>query len=136
MPRDRPFGFAALGAFFVFGAAMATYAALTLLVPGTVLDRLWALNPAAHDQLSSIGRTGALLFVVLAVALAFAATGWFRRRAWGWALGTAVITVNMFGDLGQIAFGERWKGLLGVAIAGMLLIYLTRPSVRNYFHRN
>jgi hypothetical protein len=113
---------------------MATYAAVTLLVPGTPLDRLWALNRYGHDQLLQIGRGGALLFAVLAIALALSAVGWFRRRTWGWALGTAVITVNMLGDLGQIAFGERWKGFLGVAIAAMLLIYLTRPSVRDYFH--
>jgi hypothetical protein len=136
MPGERPFGYAALGAFFVFGAVMATYAAITLLVPGTALDRLWAMNRNGHNQLLQIGRGGALLFVVLAIALSFVAVGWFRRRAWGWALGTAVITVNMFGDLGQIAFGERSKGLLGVIIAGMLLIYLTRPSVRTYFQKS
>lgn len=134
MQANRPFGFTALGIVFVFGAVMAIYAAVTLLIPGTAFDRLWALNQNAHDQLSSIGRTGALLFVVLAFSLCFAAIGWFRRRAWGWALGTAVITVNMFGDLGQIAFGERWKGVIGVIIAGILLIYMTRPSVRTYFH--
>jgi hypothetical protein len=136
MPRERPFGFTAIGLFFVFGAVMATFAATTLLVPSTPLDRLWALNRNGHDQLFHTGRVGAMLFVVLGVLLCFAAIGWFRRRAWGWALGTAVITVNMFGDLGQIAFGERLKGILGVAIAGMLLIYLTRPSVRNYFQNS
>jgi len=133
MPRERPFGFTAIGVFFVFGAVMASYAATTLLVPGTPLDRLWALNRNGHDQLLQIGRVGSLLFAILALSMCFAAIGWFRRRAWGWTLGTAIITVNMLGDLGQIAFGERWKGILGAAIAGMLLIYLSRPSVRNYF---
>ena len=130
---ERPRGFVSLGAFFAFGAALAAYAAITLLNPGTLLDRLWVLNQKGHDQLAELRRGGALLFVVLSVALGSAAVGWFRRRPWGWALGTAIITVNAIGDLGQIAFGERWKGVLGVALAGALLIYLTRPGVRNYF---
>jgi hypothetical protein len=32
-----------MGLFFVFGATLAAYAAITLLDPGTVLDGLWAL---------------------------------------------------------------------------------------------
>jgi hypothetical protein len=135
MDDERPRGFAGLGAFFVFGATMASFAAVTLLWPGTPLDRFWVLNQTGHHQLAQLGRGGALLFVVLATALGFAAIGWFRRRPWGWALGTAVITVVMLGDLGQIAFGDRGKGMLGALIAGLLLFYLTRPGIRGYFQR-
>jgi hypothetical protein len=37
---QRPRGFVPIGVFFLFGATMAAYAAITLLEPGTVLDRL------------------------------------------------------------------------------------------------
>lgn len=112
---------------------MAAYAAFTLLVPGTFLDALWALNQQGHLGLVALGRWGALPFVVLSPMLGLAAVGWFRRRRWGWGLGVTIISINMAGDLSQVAFGERWKGAVGVAIAGMLLVYMTRRSVRNYF---
>ena len=129
----RPRGFLAIGVFFVFGAAMAGYAAIALLLPGTALDALWALNKKAHAELVPVGGIAGAMFVVLSGALAGAAVGWFRRRAWGWWLGVIIIAINAVGDLGNLARGEVVKGAVGVAIAGVLLVYMTRPRVRGYF---
>ena len=49
------------------------------------------------------------------------------------ALGTTIIAINAAGDLVNLLLGEHLKGAVGVAIAGLLLIYLIRPGVRNYF---
>jgi hypothetical protein len=132
----RPRGFAAIGAFFLFGATMAAYAAVTLLKPGTALDGLWVLNKAGHAQLASLGKSAGLGFIVLSALLGSASVGWFRRRYWGWALGTAIIAINAAGDLINGLMGEWLKGAVGVAIAGLLLFYMTRPEVRNYFRRS
>ena len=129
----RPRGFAAIGTFFLFSATMAAYAAATLLNPGTVLDRLWALNKTGHAQLAALGKGVGLGFVVLSVLLCAASVGWFRRRYWGWFLGTAIIAINAAGDLVNLAMGEHWKGAVGVTIAGLLLFYITRREVRDYF---
>ena len=86
----RPRGFVPIGVFFVLGATMAAYAAVTLLKPGTFLDALWVLNKPAHEQLAWLGGIAALPFGVLSVALGCAAVGWFRRRHWGWVLGTSI----------------------------------------------
>ena len=130
----RPTGFVPLGIFFFFGATMATYAAFTLAVPGTILDQLWRLNPEGHAELSSLGRIMAVPFLFLAVALLLAGIGWFMRRKWGWILGTVLIAINLAGDLFNLIFRqELLKGFIGVAIAGLLLLYLTRPRVRAYF---
>jgi len=48
---NRPRGFVAIGAFFVFGATMAAYAAVILPKPGTLLDALWVLNRRGHAGL-------------------------------------------------------------------------------------
>ena len=133
--QPRPRGFVPIGVFFVFGATTSAYAALTLLKPGTFLDRLWVLNKRGHAELASLGKGSALLLGVVSVMLCSAAVGWFRRRYWGWLLGVTIIAINMAGDFGQIVFGERWKGAVGVVIAGLLLIYMTRPGVRRYFRR-
>jgi hypothetical protein len=132
---QRPQGFVPIGVFFLFGATMAAYAAVTLLKPGTVLDRLWVLNQTGHAQLASLGKGVALGFVVLSALMCAAAVGWFRQRYWGWVLGTTIIAINATGDLINGARGEWLKGAVGVTIAGLLLFYMTRSGVRNYFRR-
>src|SRR3954462_1169928 len=130
--EKRPAGFVPLGIFFVFGATMASYAAFTLAAPGTFLDAAWRLNPVGHAALSSLGRIMAVPFLLLASALLVAGLGWFRRRHWGWVLGVALIAINLVGDLFNLVFREELlKGTVGVVIAGLLLTYMTRASVRN-----
>ena len=129
----RPRGFVPIGVFFVFGATMAAYAAITLLNPGTLLDVLWTLNKQAHIQLAVLGRVAAIPFGIVSIALALAAAGWLRRRYWGWVLGVTIIAINAAGDLINLVIGERMKGAAGVVIAGLLLIYMTRSRMRAYF---
>ena len=132
---QRPRGFVPIGVFFLFGATMAAYAAVTMLKPGTVLDRLWALNKTGHAQLASLGKVAGLGFVVLSALLCAASVGWFRRRYWGWVLGVTIIAINAAGDLINGMMGDWLKGAVGVAIAGLLLFYMARSGVRNYFRR-
>lgn len=131
----RPRGFFPIGAFFVFGATMAAYAAVTLLKPGTFLDVLWALNKAGHTGLLALGKSAAVLFVVLCAGMVAASVGWFRRRRWGWMIAIAIVAINMVGDIMNFGTGEPLKGAVGVLIAALLLIYMARPTVRNYFSR-
>lgn len=126
-------GFLPLGVFFFFGATMASFAAISLTYPGSFLDRAWTLNPTAHVQLASMGRTVAVPFVVLSVALLLAGIGWFRGRYWGWLLGTAIIGINLVADLIHFAMGDYIKSAVGVVVAGALLFYMTRMKVRDYF---
>ena len=135
MQPARPRGFAPIGIFFIFGATMSAYAAITLIRPGTFLDKLWALNKQAHAELLPVANISGPLFLILSAALAAAATGWFRRRYWGWLLGVVIIAINAAGDLVNLVRGEGFKGAVGVVVAGLLLIYMTRSSVRNYFPR-
>jgi hypothetical protein len=115
---------------------MAAYAAVTLLMPGTFLDALWALNKQGYAGLAGLGRLGAVPFAILSPMLCLAAVGWFRRRYWGWVLGVTIIAINMAGDLVNLVLAEHLKGAVGVAIAGLLLTYMTRSGVRGYFKRD
>ena len=129
---ERPKGFVPIGIFFFFGSLMASYAAITLLFPGTFLDRAWKLNPHAHVQLLSKGLIMVLPFAALAIALLLAGVGWFKRRYWGWLIGVCLIAANLLGDLANLVLGNSLKGGAGVLIAGLLLLYMTRPGMRNY----
>jgi hypothetical protein len=122
--------------FLLFWRHMATLAAITLAIPGTLLDQAWKLNPEGHAGLASFGRIMAVPFITLAIALFLAGCGWFLRRPWGWKLGIALIAINLAGDIFNLVFrSEVLKGAVGVKIAGLLLIYMTRPSVRSYFRQ-
>jgi len=128
-------GVAAMGIFLLFGAAMAALAGTMLLNAGTFLDRLWALNPVAQARLAPLGPIAGVLFLLLGMILAAAGIGWFRRQRWGWRLAVGVIAVQFLGDVVNAILGDTAKFLFGAAIAGALLYYLFRPSVRLAFSK-
>ncbi len=129
----KTLGFTAMGIFLFFGAVMASLAATTLLWRDTALDRLWALNPTAYKQLAPLGGTVGILFVLLSSALTAAGIGWFRRRLWGWRLAVAIIATQVLGDVVNCLRGDLLRGGIGVIIAGALLLFLLRPTIRATF---
>jgi sterol desaturase/sphingolipid hydroxylase (fatty acid hydroxylase superfamily) len=131
--HQAPTGLLAIGIFLFFGATMASLAATTLLWPGTALDRLWVLNPKAHEQLVPLGSTVGILFLVLGAALTAAGIGWFRRRLWGWRLAAGIIAVQVVGDVVNCVRGDWLRGGTGVIIAGALLLFLLSQKIRAAF---
>jgi hypothetical protein len=129
----RPLLFTAIGVFLFFGNVMASLAAITLIWRGTVLDRIWVLNPRGLLQLAPFGKLVGISFLMLGAALALAGVGWFRRRLWGWRLCVAIIATQVMGDLVNCLRGDFLRGGVGFAIAGALLIHLLRPEIRAYF---
>jgi hypothetical protein len=128
-----PRGITAIGIFLFFGAVMASLAGTTLLWRGTVLDRMWVLNSAAYKQLVPFGGITGVLFVLLGAGLAVSATGWFKRRLWGWRLAVVIIATQVLGDLINVLRGDLLRGAIGFTIASGLLLYLLRSDVRAAF---
>jgi hypothetical protein len=133
--KAEPRGMTALGIFLFFGALMAFFAGTTLVWQGTFLDRIWELNPRAYALLRPLGKMVGIPFLFLSYALVQAGVGWFKRQISGWQLAVLIITVQATGDLVNAIRGHFFEGLIGVAIAGVLLLYLLRPSVRAVFKR-
>jgi len=130
---SSPPGIKAIGAFLMFGATMACVAGTTLLRPGAALGRVWALNPRAYNELAPYGKSVGFGFLLLAVLLALAGVGWFKRRRWGWQLAAAIIATQVLGDLVNMLQGRVVQGGTGVVIAGALLLYILRPNMRAAF---
>ncbi|MGA2611116.1 MAG: hypothetical protein ABSH01_27035 [Terriglobia bacterium] len=128
-----PRGFKAVGVFLFFGFVMASLAGTTLLWRGTPLDRMWALNLRAYNQLAPRGRVVGVLFLLLGSALFAAGTGWFRCRLWGWRLAVAIIATQVLGDVVSAFMGDLVRGAAGFIVAGALLVYLLRQDVRTAF---
>lgn len=112
---------------------MASLAGTTLLWRGTVLERMWTLNPTPYKQLVPFGASAGVLFLLLSVALAVAGTGWFKRRLWGWRLTVVIIAAQLVGDLVNVLRGDVVRGAIGLTIAGALFFYLLRSEVRAAF---
>lgn len=131
--RPKTPGFTGVGIFLFFGAIMASLAATTLLWRGTVLDRIWDLNPIAYKQLAPLGGTVGILFLLLGAALTTAGIGWFRRRLWGWRLAVVIIAIQVLGDVINCVRGDLPRGGTGVIIAGALLLFLLQRKIRATF---
>ena len=112
---------------------MASLAGMTLAWPGTVLDRMWRLNPRAYRELVPFGRAAGIPFLLLGSTLFVASIGWLRLRFWGWWLAAAIIATQVLGNVVNVFLGHLVEGGLGVAKSGALLLYLLRGDVRHAF---
>jgi len=129
------FAMTAVGVFLVFGACMSGLAGTTLVWRGTMLDRMWKLNPTAYRKLAPIGETVGPLFLLLSATMVIASVGWFKRCVWGWRLTVGIVSTQVAGDLINLVRGDLLRGGTGLAIASGLLFYLLRPKVRTKFHQ-
>jgi hypothetical protein len=123
----------AMGVLLLFGAIMASLAGTTLVWSGTLLDRMWTLNPRAYKELAPFGKAVGIPFLLLGLTLAVASIGWFKSRLWGWRLAVAIIATQVLGNLVNLWMAHYFEGGIGAAIAGALLLYLFRADVKNVF---
>lgn len=133
-PRDLFLG--ALTALFVIGVIAASLACITLLMPGGRMDAIWQLNPDGHTRLLSIGRWSASLMFLVAVACALSVRGLLRRVLWGYWLVFTMLSANLIGDLSFALLRHDPRTLIGLPIAGTVLLFLLTKRVRGAFRAN
>lgn len=112
---------------------MASIAGTTLVWRGTLLDRIWRLNPRAYKELVPFGKAVGVPFLLLGFTLAVASIGWFKKHLWGWGLAVVIIATQVLGNLVNLWMAHYFEGGIGIAIAGALLLYLFRADVKNVF---
>jgi hypothetical protein len=124
-----------LGAFFAFACLACSLAGVSLLTPGGALDWIWLIKPEEHGLLLALGPWMGAAFLALALAMAAASLGTFRRRRWGWWLAVLIFAVNGAGDAARIPAGAALQGAIGDAATALILWWLTRPRDRQLFGR-
>ena len=128
-----PTGVKGLAVFFLFGAAMAGLASLSLLFPDGALEPMWQLKPEARTQLGSLGPVGIGLMAIVSIACAAAALGLRSLDGWGHKLAVALLGLNLVGDAASALFARNLWALIGIPIGGLMIAYLLQPHLRALF---
>jgi hypothetical protein len=129
----RPRSVTALSVFFAFGAAVSCTTLLALLFPGGPLEPMWKLNPRAHESFAAMGSWAFVLMGVVCIACASASIGMWRGTRWGYVLAVALLLTSLLGDLANALLGLEPRAWIGVPIAALMLVFLTRPRIRAFF---
>jgi len=133
MPTAKPIGVYLIAFFFAVATCILVAVGTALLFPGSVAETIWHLYPARRALLFPYRDWLGPGFLVLAVAMASAGIGCYRQRKWGWRLAVTIFAVNGLGDAAQIFLGHFVEGGIGVSVAVAILIYLSRPMLRDSF---
>jgi hypothetical protein len=129
--NKRPPGILLIAIFFAFSSCVVLSVGAALLSPGTGLERVWSIYPPRRAMLMPYRALLGPLFLGLSVIMAIASAGNFLNRRWGWWLAIGIFGANGVGDVVQLLMGRFLEGGIGVAVAGAILFYLTRPRVRH-----
>lgn len=122
-----------MGVFLVLSTAMLAAATITLLHPGTVVDRIWDFKRHEYERMLPFRRVAGLGFLVLGVLMGCAAYGWFAVRRWAWWLAQGLLAVDLLGDGVRLFNGEVAEGFFGIAMVTLLLVYVRSKGVRDVF---
>ncbi|HEY1708249.1 MAG TPA: hypothetical protein VGG10_08275 [Rhizomicrobium sp.] len=126
-------GIVLLAIFFDLASLILFATGIALLWPGTAFDAIWLLAPERAWTLMPYRLWLGPFFLALMVPVACASYGFFRQRGWARTLAIAIFAANGLGDAMQIIAGHTLTGLLGVCIAGLVLLFLTDRTVRAAF---
>ena len=132
MNQQRLFvGTALLVIFFAGGALICLLVVLALAFPGSSLDSIWRLKPETETQFRQMGgSTSIALMTLVGAACGLAAIGLARNAEWGRRLAIGVLTVNLIGDSLNAWLRHDLKTLIGLPIAGLMIVYLLRKKFR------
>jgi uncharacterized membrane protein (DUF2068 family) len=154
--RNRPTGVTILGVLFVIAGAFSLLGGIATLVavpfvsnvnPNVINDEL-QLNGQQQPPLTSSEQTalaqgsgsiltalGALL-IPLGIASLVVAYGLFKAKRWAWYAAVVLSIIGLVVNIISLVtsnMGAIAGALVGIAINGIVLFYLSRRNVKEYF---
>ena len=94
---------------------------------------MWVVNETGYRQLVPFRGLVGIGFLALGVVIGLAGIGLLNRRKWGWWLAVFVFAANGIGDVVRFLMGDILGGIIGLVVACLILLYLTRPKVKQFF---
>jgi len=132
--ETRPKGITIISLLVFIVAVVALIAGISILVVGTPLDILWTIKSSLSPSIR--GTMIGIIFGIFVMAIGFillaSSYGLLKGNKIAWWAVVIIFGVNALGDLVSVIMGNI-QSIFGVIIVGILLIYLTRPNVRNYY---
>jgi hypothetical protein len=123
--RDRSFGVTTLAFTSVMAALYSQFAAIALLLTGSVFTVAGSLEAVAALFLGAV-------FLGVTVAAYLAGFGFWMRKHWSWAAGIAVFAVLIGASILLSIASGNFLSMLLPSIGGISAIaYLQRPAVRD-----
>ena len=120
--RHRPTGVTVLGILFVIAGAFTLLGGITTLV---------AIPFVALTVLGAV-------LIPLGIASLVVAYGLFKAKSWAWYVAVALSIIGLVVNVISLVtsdIGAITGALVGIAINAIVLYYLSRRSVRQYFGR-
>jgi hypothetical protein len=135
--KKTPIGIILLGALVFIVALIALIVGISTLLPGTPLDIVWNIkNSFPPDfRTTMIGKVFGSFILILGMVMMASVYGLIKGSKIAWWAIVIIFTVNLVGDLVSVILGKGIDNVIGIVIVGVLLIYMTRPSVRSYFNK-
>ena len=131
----RPKTITVVATFLFAASALAVITGTSLLFPNKLLDWLSDLNRPARAGFQALGWISGVLLCALGVATGFAGAGLMRRKKWAWWFSVVLLAINGCGDaVGYFITRDLLKSAAGLLVAGTFLFFLSRSSVRRFFH--
>jgi len=130
VPQIRPTGVSLIAAILVIGGVLDIVMAVLFLV-------LSASSFHIFGVIIEIPQFGFLLLLLLAIALIVSSSfsfvlayGILKGRAWAWTWTFVSCVLNLVASVAGIVVGV---GVAGLIVYPIMIYYLTRPRVRQYF---
>ena len=134
--HSRPMSISVIAGCLLLATVIAVTVGTSLLIPGTILDRVWELNRPAYSAFVLLGRLSGLLLLLLSFCTAYAGIGLLkgdRKARW---LAITLFAGNGLGDVVNLLRpGNRLGGAIGILAAATFLFYLSRRSATAFFER-
>jgi hypothetical protein len=130
----RPAGVTVVAVLQLAAAAIACVVSFSLFAPGTVLDRMWGLNPQVHAAFADHAMQVATILLLVGLLSAAAAVGLLRGQLWAWLLSVTLFGINALGDVVSLAIARDWfQSLAGIVIDAAFLYQLLQTNARRFF---
>ena len=134
MDRKIFVGYQVIGYFLAIAVLIVLMAGLSLLMPETFWRQIWFIKKDEYHQMLPDRILIGCGFSLLALIMAFAAIGWFRKKRWAWILTIGIFLINGLSDGVRLIMDSYVEGIIGVFVSAVVIYFLTRSSVKNIFY--
>lgn len=135
--KNRPTGITVVSVLVFVVASISLLVGFSMFITGTPLDLLWTIKASLSSAIrgTTLGTIFGIFLIILGMVLIASGYGLLKGNKFAWWAVVLIFGVNALGDIVSVLMGDL-SSISGVVIVGILLVYLTRPHVRNYFQNH